>query len=442
MFFFCLCGCDSSSTLLSEPLTDPSRQIHTQQLGQFLFDSAAFISPEVSPETENYVFADLDNDQIDERISFLILSQEAQTRVEVSIYKLFGESYRRIAAIRNTCDTLYDFQIARVSENETVMVIGWGLENAESHGISICTLDGDKIETLYGGHCTAMSVADFDNDSFDEILVARAGTPNVVGSVTMIDSVDGILSPVSRVSLSANLTSFSNVITAPIGFEQIAMICEGYIDGVGYISDYIVCVNGMLKNVFLSEYTAVSSQTARNFPIWSADIDGNGYVELPALREVPSIFNHQTPPYSLWFVDWMQCGDTGMASLVLTTYHDFQDAWYLILPQNMSNNVTVEISLDTEDCRATRFYYWSDEGERTLPIWEVFVFTGEDAIERMEMLAFDTIAYVHPTAYSLVFYNNVYGFSYSKRTLSENFFAYGVPQLEESYASLFDFSAK
>ncbi len=434
-----LCAC-TQQTVLGKPLSQPLSQIRTQQLSQFLFNSADFTAVG-SAGGESYAYCDLDLDGEAEQISFLTLTQDGKHRAELCVSRLENGRYRRCAMLRNTCDEIADYAPARLAEDVQAIVIGWGLAGEDSRGVSVCTLSGTMLETLYGGHYSALSVADFDGDGYDEILLARAGTSSMRGSAVLLDYTNGTLSPVSRVQLSAGLNAFLNVQTAAIGFEQTALICEGYIEETGYVSDYIVYVDGALINVFLSDYTGISTQTLRAYPVWSCDIDGNGYVELPVLREVPRFFSEGTGAYALWFVDWMQCGDTGIASLVCTSYHDFDDQWYLILPDAMSNNVTVEISLDTPDCKGVLFYYWSDEGERTVPIWEVYIFRGEEARARMQQLAFYEVAFVYPKAYSLQLYHNVYGFSYSRRSLTAGFGAYGTPELSQPYAALFDFSS-
>ena len=415
------------------------RSIRAQSVLQFLFSSADFTSPENLPG-QRCVRLDLDLDGEEEYISFLTLTRGGEHRAEVGVYKNRGGNLSRLGAIGNTCDAISDFCSARLSEDVQAMVIGWTLDGGESRGVSVCALSGSALDTLYGGHYSALAVADFDRDGYDEILLARAETDGARGSAVLLDYSGGALSPVSRIWLSQGLTSFSHVQTAPIGFEQTAMICEGYIDGLGYVSDYIVYVGGRLENVFLSDYTGISTATLRRVPLWSADIDGNGYVELPVLRAVPRENAAAPADDDLWLVDWMQCGDAGMTSIVCTTCHDFENEWYLILPRLMENNITVEVSLDTADTAGILFYYFSDEGERQVPVWEIFIARTEEAHRRMQRLGMDELDAVYPNTYCLVHYRNVYGFSYSRRTLRASFHAYGSPELPDAERALFDFS--
>ncbi len=430
-----LSGC-APAGLLERPADDMLRALRGQKLMQFLFNDASFLSPANLPG-QDYTLLDLNLDGETEVVSFLSLTKNGENRVEVEVSRVADSRLSRIGSISNACDAVSDFHPARLSEDVEAMVIGWTLADCDSRGVSVCTLSEGKLETLYGGHYSALSVADFDGDGYDEILIARTENGSARGSAVLLDYTGDMLSPVSRTFLSQGLTAFSHVQTAAIGFERTAMICEGYIDGLGYVSDYLVFADGKLLNVFLSDFSGVSSQTLRHFPVWSCDVDGNGYVELPLLRPVPQ---ESGGAYALWFVDWMQCGDTGMTSTVCTTYHDFENGWYLILPDRMENNVTVQIEVDSPEVTAVLFYYFSDEGERTVPIWEVFVSHSEDARQRLQKLGFTELDAVYPRSYYLVHYRNVYGFSYSRRTLSAGFHTCGVPELPERESALFDFS--
>ena len=437
LLFVLFSGC-APQTLLERPADGMTRALRAGSLSRILFNSASFLSPENLPG-QDYVSLDLDLDGEDEIVSFLSLTRSGERRVEVAVSRVDSASLSRIGALENTCDTVSDFYPARLSENVQAMVIGWSLAGSESRGVSVCTLTDGVLDTLYGGHYSAISVADYDGDGYDEILIARAQTSSSRGSAVLLDYTGDMLQPISRVALSQGLTGFQHVQTAKIGFEQTAMICEGYIEDLGYVSDYLVYVGGRLLNVFLSDFTNVSSPTLRSFPLWSDDVDGNGYVELPVVRQVPREASSGSA-YTLWFVDWMQCGDTGMASTVCTTYHDFTNEWYMLLPSGMENNLTVEIALDSPECMGVLFYYFSDEGERTVPVWEIFLTRTEDSRERLDKLGMTELDAVFPCTYFFVHYRNVYGFSYSRRSLAAGFHAFGDPVLPDKEQALFDFS--
>ena len=432
-----LTGCDGRASM-EKPMDPALRSIRAQLSLQFLFNGAAFTTPDNLP-SERCVRLDLDLDGEDEYVAFLTLTRGGERRAEVVVYKNVDGDLVKLGAIENTCDAISDFLPVRLSETVQAMVIGWSLDGGENRGVSVCTLSGDTIDTLYGGHYSAISVSDFDRDGCDEILLARAEASDARGSAVLLDYSGDALSPVSRVALSQGLRSFSHVQTAPIGFEQTAMICEGYIDGLGYVSDYIVCLGGKLLNVFLSDYTGVSTPTLRRFPLWSADVDGNGYVELPVIRGEVQESAAASAPNSICLVDWMQCGGTGMTSVICTTCHDFENEWYLILPKLMDENLAVDVSLDTADCTGVLFSYISDTGERQVPVWEIFIARTEEAGKRLQRLGMDELDAVYPDSFYLVHYRNVYGFSYSRRTLAAAFHTCGAPELPEELRDLFSF---
>ncbi len=116
----------------------------------------------------------------------------------------------------------------------------------------------DSFETLYSGAYQSLSVADMDHDGFDEIMIT-ANTPGKDAyHALMLDYENGGLSASAAAPLSQGMT-LQNVLTANVGFDRVALLCEGYIERYGYVTDVILCAaDGTLVNVYRSELTGVS----------------------------------------------------------------------------------------------------------------------------------------------------------------------------------------
>lgn len=124
--------------------------------------------------------------------------------------------------------------------------------------------------------------------------------------------------------------------------------------GDGTVTDVFTLREGKLKNITLNERTGVSSQTLRYVDISPADINRDGILELPEPVAVKEYSSTATAP-NFWLIRWRQFDVDGFSQVVQTTYHNFNDGWYLAVPDGWIKEVTIS----RDDSRAS-------QGERTV----------------------------------------------------------------------------
>ena len=79
-------------------------------------------------------------------------------------------------------------------------------------------------------------------------------------------------------------------------------------------------------------------------------------------------------------LDWYGYNSRGKRTIVTTTYHNYSDSWYLILPDSWG-----EISLRREDSdvgeRAVVFSFWNGEGASVTDFLVIYTLSGENRTE-------------------------------------------------------------
>ena len=186
------------------------------------------------------------------------------------------------------------------------------------------------------------------------------------------------------------------------------------------MTDVILCAaDGTLVNVYCSELTGVSDVTARSVPVWCADANNDGIVELPVPRKVTG----ETGDHSdkMLLIDWCRCEENTEPEVLYTTYYHGGEGWYIRLLEQINWNVLPVQSIDTEGVSATLFYFLNGEGERGLPLWEIYVLSGETAEATEKLCTLQRLAVVDGKIYALKVYNTLYGSPYTKASLQSLF---------------------
>ena len=86
----------------------------------------------------------------------------------------------------------------------------------------------------------------------------------------------------------------------------------------------------------------------RSTAVYCSDINDDGRMDVPFPR---TLFQQSETVY--YVIDWYDYGSSGRRSIAMTTYHNYSDGWYLVIPEEWGDGITVR----RED---------SQQGERTI----------------------------------------------------------------------------
>lgn len=136
--------------------------------------------------------------------------------------------------------------------------------------------------------------------------------------------------------------------------------------GDGTVTDVFALRSNNLKNITLNDRTGISSQTLRFVDISPADINKDGILELPepvAVKEASSSGGTSGGASNFWLIRWRQYEVIGSSEVVLTTYHNFSDGWYLAVPDSWIWDITIsrDDSRTNQGERAVVFSRWSGD---------------------------------------------------------------------------------
>lgn len=107
------------------------------------------------------------------------------------------------------------------------------------------------------------------------------------------------------------------------------------------------------------------------------DIDNDGILELPIPEALPLLDETSS---QLYLLRWNQYDQNGEATRVCTTFHSYDDGWYLILPEDWKGEVTAarRDRLNLSE-RAVSFYHWTQDMEEPEEFLTIYRLTGPTA---------------------------------------------------------------
>ena len=189
-----------------------------------------------------------------------------------------------------------------------------------------------------GTNLQPLQLVDLDGDGREEILTFRADEQGAGTADYYAWTGDGTLAPagVARLSMTMAELSAGQVLSGTLRGGEPAVFATGVSDSRIQVTDILALRQGELGNLTVSDSTGVSREIYRYLGLFPTDIDGDGVTELPAPLGLTA---YGDEPGSR--IDWRSFDAQGLSESALNTYHAPADGWYLDLPEDWGETLSV-----------------------------------------------------------------------------------------------------
>lgn len=328
---------------------------------------AEYAAPTSGTNTQNIQLQDLDGDGIQESaLAFFRVSGAEEKPLKIYIFRQNQDTdeYEVAWIIEGDGTGIYSMALENLGGTaDKELVVSWQI-SAKVQSLSAYSLQrgGDVVELMRSGY-TKHAVVDLDRDNQKEIVLIQLDTAENNSRAELYNYDNGLMVHTSAAPLSLDI---SDIQAAKVGTLTNLMpalfISSDLVEGDGRVTDIIALRDGVLTNLTLDAESGKSLSTVRAYTdfkdVNGMDINNDGILELPLPELLPPVGDSATPMYLL---HWNQCDPEGQAVRVCTTFHSYEDSWYLILPESWQGKVTAArrdsggSTAGTE--RAVSFYY-------------------------------------------------------------------------------------
>ena len=276
---------------------------------------------------------DLDGDGDTEAVAFL---RDPDGVAKLCIYQLSEGEFSLAGTIRGEGSSTGSFDYADMDgDGRYELFVTW----QASTGIGILNvyaLPDWSGQVLLTTDCAAFRLADMVGDGDSELLVLHMGGTEGC-TVELIDlSPDGTLTQTTA-RLSAGVTGVDRLRTGELSDGTMALFAESPYPENSTITDIFVAYEKGLVNITADPATGVSD-TQRVSGVYAADIDLDRLLEVPASTELPG-FTELSEPQLVY--DWYSYASGGWRELIVSTYENAADGWYLVLPEGLREVLVV-----------------------------------------------------------------------------------------------------
>ncbi|MDR0861905.1 MAG: VCBS repeat-containing protein [Oscillospiraceae bacterium] len=317
---------------------------------------------------------DLDGDGLIEAIAFFKFSGD--NPLKIYIFKQENGDYAVADIIEGSGDAVERvIYVDMDGDHSSEIVVGWQMAGTLRH-MTLYKSHALKHTKVAESDYTSLTYCDVTGDMFEDVAAIRLrGTDSDAACELFSIENDGEVVHYTA-NMSADVESIARVITGKLSDGATGIFVDGKRRDGQYITDvFAMTEEGLLKNVPLSA-TGEAANTERTPVINSIDITGNGRIEVPIAVALPS--RSETEYYA---IEWYDYDSDGTRERVLTTYHNYSDGWYLVLPESWRGRIAVRREDTVAGERVIVFSYVSGSAPQE-DFMRIFTLTGENREER------------------------------------------------------------
>jgi hypothetical protein len=383
-----------------------------------LSHGAEYAPPTRGPNRQAVQVKDLTGTGTNEVIAFF--SVPGESTLKIYIFELDGDDYAVADIIEGVGTEIESVRFVDMNGDGTMeLVIGWQMGAALKY-MTIYSIVGFQHEVLVSGEeYSEITTFDTVGDGNTDVIVFRMPTQET-GAVAKLFSLmqDGeIVTEEAR--LSNGIESISRILTGRLADNIPGMFVEseGRFENGSLVTDILARQEGSFTNISLHSPSGISEDTVRH-RMGSSEVNKDGIIKTPVLRRL--VAQSETEYYA---IDWYAYSSNGQSSLALTTYHNNFDEWFLILPFDWREKVSVRREDAVPGERTIIFSYYDETDETYEDFLKILKLSGDNTQERagqdnrVLLMTEGAAAY----AFELLAPPNSFGLSFDEELIKENF---------------------
>ncbi len=388
MLFF-LCGCDIFTADTAELLSPPALTGDIFPIDEAIKKSVTTAYTLEYPSRGTYRSAivqhDMDKDGILEAFAFYSTQDKETATMNINAVVNKQNEWKSVATQSISAggvDRIDFCDLDRDGVDE--ILVGWEIYGTSELKLAVYSLGEKTLTQRMLEQYTHYSFCDLDKDDKNEIFIVRSFPAELRNTAHLYSLTSVGVSLVSTCELDSTAKTLNHPVVSTLSNGDPAIYIDE-IKGVGAVTEVIYLEKGQLKNPLMNIDTRETTATLRSATLETKDINGDGILEIPVRRDVPTV-TRNTEGEKQYLTDWCSFGGEQL-TVQLTSFMNVSEGYYYTIPAKWVGKIAV---LRDAENSLTEIYRFDSEdnvsGERLLYIKSVKKSDWDKGVYKKEAL--------------------------------------------------------
>lgn len=352
-----------------------------EALSQVLSDGLSYDAPASGARREPVQLVDLDHDGTDEAVAFFRSSQDGS--VAAYIFARRDSQYELADQIPCSGSAVGAVEYADLDGSGSLeLLITCQVSEAVTQALQVSRYQNNAAESLLTAPCGRYVLTDLNGDGAKEILCITDSGAAASAAVTYYTYVGGQMKTGQDLRLSENYSDILNIAQGTLEDGTEAVLITGTAED--QMKTDVLIQNDQAELTAVDCGTLGSSAQLQGGDLYPRDMDGDGNLEIPKGKVLPE---YEAGSGTQWTVEWYGLTAKGKSGLKCSTYHCFDEGWYLELPESWDGAISVREKSETDGActiHSVGFYQKSSGRKAGTEIVTIYALYGAARQEQVE----------------------------------------------------------
>lgn len=341
----CSFGTFSVDTLLAAPkLSEEQKQIHEKVI-ESIGSDIVLKYPKSGENRSAFVVADIDDEPTDEAIVFYEHSNIFNADVGINICvldKTSDDNWKVKHKFTGPGTDIDRIIVTKLGKNEkTSIIVGYSTLNINEKALEIYNYADGTMNLIASDTYNVIETIDLNNDKYNEIVLVQSGAEGENATASVLTIKDSQIIKSSTSNLLTPSEAIVNYTKGKVSQRNKALFVDSRNADGTLRTEFLLYRYDALQNPVYQIGQELSTKTSRPDGYYSADVDGDGIIEIPTVTPLKG-YEMLPAEQQLYLTTWNQYTDFYKLTPKVVGYYSISKGYMLQLPQEVIDKVTVK----------------------------------------------------------------------------------------------------